>query len=123
MDLQTCILDGGLPWINLITCALNKIDGSLIDKRVKTEILNSNTYTGRLWFLLILLLILEVEIELPDDPYVDYMLQNGYAYIYKVFFDVGDVYRYMYTLETRMQEYHDMIRATARTADNGNAHH
>lgn len=123
MELQNCILNGGVAWVKLITSALDQIDHSLIDERVKTEILNSKTYTERLWFLLICLLVLEIEIELPDDPYADYMLQHGYAYMYKVFFDVGDVYRYMYTLETRMQQYHDMIRAAARTTDDRNAHH
>ena len=123
MELQDCIINGGEKWVHLITPALDKIDGELVDERVRTEILKSSTYTGRLWFLLVFLLVLEIEIELPNDPYADYMLQHGYAYLYKVFFDVGDVYRYMYTLETRMQEYHDMIRATARTTNHGDAHH
>lgn len=114
MALQDCIRNGGKAWVTLITPALKAIPEDAIDARVRTEIINSNTYAGRLWFLIVLLYVLNIEIEFPDDPYADYMIKHGYKYINATIFVVGDVFRYMYTLESRMQEYHDMVRSAAR---------
>ncbi len=114
MALQDCIRNGGEAWVKLITPALKTIPEDAIDARVRTEIINSNTYTGRLWFLIVLLYVLEIEINFPDDPYANYMILHGYKYIHATFFLVGDVFRYMCILETRMQEHHDMVRPTAR---------
>lgn len=123
MTLQECIRNGGASWVKLITAALGAIPADAIDARVRTEIINCDTYTGRLWFLVVMLYVLKIDIHLDNDPYAHYMLLHGYTYINATFFIVGDVFKYMYTLETRMQEYHDMVRPVAGRADDGNAHH
>lgn len=118
MTLHTCIVTGE-GWRELVQCALGALPD--LDPRVVREIMAASTYTVRLWFFLVLLYVLNINIE-TEDPYLAYLLQNGYDALKIVIYTVGDVYREMSRLHARMEEHRDMVGAR-RVIDNGNTDH
>ena len=118
MTLHMCIVTGE-GWREVAQCAIDALPE--LDPRVVREILDASTYTVRLWFLLNLLYVLNIDIT-TEDPYFMYLLEHGYDSIQPVIYTVGDVYRYMYELHRRMEEHRDMVGAL-RIIHDGNADH
>lgn len=105
--MESIILEGGQPWCNLVTPALNALN---LDPRAHREILEPAYYTTRLWFIIVLMYTLEIDFT-PHDPYTTYIVTHGYDYIYNTIYVIGDVFYNMYVLHQRACEYRDMIGA------------
>ena len=116
--LRVAIVEGGAEWAALAGAALP----AATDPRVREEIMSAATYTLRLWFLLALLYVWDIEVGDAADGYTSYLLQHGYSYLYHVCYTTGDVFRYMYVLHARMDEYHGMARVDGVVED-GDADH
>ena len=107
--MRDCIVNG-TGWVDIMTIALDRLPD--IDPRIRIEIIQASTYTARLWFMITMLYILNIDVDVEEqDPYTHCMLELGYSYIQAVLFIKGDVYQYMYVLHARMDEYRDMICA------------
>ena len=105
--MECIFLEGGAPWCDLVTPALDTLN---LDPRARREILEAGSYTTRLWFVIVMMYALQIEIA-PVDPYTLYLVTHGYDYIYNTIYVIGDVYYNMYILHQRACEYRDMVGA------------
>lgn len=104
--MRSCLVNG-VGWPEFVETALNRM--KCTDDRIKAEMLVSDSYISRLWFMIIILYVLDVRVT-ETDAYTSYMIKHAYKYIRHVLFVRGDVFVAMYVLHSRMEEYDNMLR-------------
>lgn len=122
MSVKNCIIHGE-GWLDLVNLAVSRMPG--LDVRIAAEMRAAATYTARLWFLLVILYVLDIDIHPENEPYLQHLLMHGYRCLYRVCYERGDVYLAMYNLHAGMEHaeivyhYRDMLRSRTDGQDSG----